>query len=109
MRVKRNIMTTRHLIDPELVAILDQIPASELTTEALPQIRAMSSPSFANLAQSPAISISERLIPGPEGAPDVRVLVYKPTTAQEAIPALLWIHGGGYIMGSANAEDFMAK
>ncbi len=102
-------MTTRHLVDPELAAILDLIPASVLTAEILPQIRAMSSQALADLPGVSGISVSERFIPGPDGAPDVRVLVYAPTSAQDAIPALLWLHGGGYIMGSADAEDVMVK
>ncbi len=102
-------MTTKHLVDPELVAILDLIPATTLTAANLNPIRAMSARAFADLPQSPDLSISERLIPGTEAAPDVRVLVYLPTPAQEALPVLLWLHGGGYIMGSANADDPMVK
>lgn len=102
-------MTTRHLVDPELAALLDQIPASVLNADTLKQIRAMSSQAPANLSQFPALAVSERFIPGPEGAPDVRVLVSLPTSLPEGVPALLWLHGGGYIMGSADAEDLMVK
>lgn len=102
-------MTTRHLVDPELVAILDQIPAPALTAETLRQIRAMSSRAPVDLLQVAALSVSERFILSPAGAPDVRVLVYLPTSVQGPLPALLWLHGGGYIMGSADAEDLMAK
>nr|WP_236600289.1 alpha/beta hydrolase [Ktedonobacter sp. SOSP1-85] len=103
------MMTTRHLVDPELVALLDQIPATVLTDETLRQIRAMSSQASADLPQFSALSVSERFIPGLEGAPDVRVLVYLPTSVQGVVPALLWLHGGGYIMGSADAEDLTVK
>lgn len=102
-------MTTRHLVDPELVALLDQAPAPVLTAETLGQIRTMISQTSANLPQFSALSVSERFIPGPEGAPDVRQLVYLPTSVQGPLPALLWIHGGGYIMGSADAEDLTVK
>jgi acetyl esterase/lipase len=104
-------MTTRHLVDPELVALLDQVSDSipVLTTETLGQICALSSQAPANVPPFAALSVSERFIPGPEGAPDVRVLVYLPTSVQGALPALLWMHGGGYILGSADAEDLMAK
>lgn len=49
----------------------------------------------------------ERLVPGPEGAPEVRVLVYTPpqqagTTAR---PAILHIHGGGYVLGIPEFND----
>jgi acetyl esterase/lipase len=102
-------MTTKHLVDPELAALLDQIPATTLTNENLRQIRAMSPRAAADLPQLPDLSVSERFIPGLEGAPDVRVLVYLPTSVQGAVPALLWIHGGGYIMGSPDAEDPTVK
>ncbi len=34
-------MTTRHLVDPELVAMLDRFPALELSGETVVQMRAM--------------------------------------------------------------------
>jgi acetyl esterase/lipase len=106
-------MTTRHLVDPELVAMLDIFPALELTNETLVQVRAMieemGSLMAPNLPAFPDISVSERFVPGPEGAPDVRVLVYLPTTVRAPLPAMLWIHGGGYVIGSADQEDLSAK
>jgi acetyl esterase/lipase len=110
-------MTTKYLVDPELIAILDQIPATVLTAETLGQTRArarmalaaMMSQASANVPQFSALSVSERFIPGRDQAPDVRVLVYLPNSVQEPLPALLWIHGGGYVMGSADAEDLMVK
>ncbi len=101
-------MTTKHLVDPELVQVLDYIPATVLTAEILPQVRAMSRVSV-DLSPSSTLSISEHFIPGAEGSPDVRVLFYKATPVQAAVPALIWLHGGGYIMGSADAEDAMIK
>ncbi|OWU83375.1 hypothetical protein ATO6_19635 [Oceanicola sp. 22II-s10i] len=41
----------------------------------------------------------ERFIPGPEGAPEVRVLVYRPEAAVEGRPAILHLHGGGLVLG----------
>ncbi len=105
-------MTTRHLVDPELVASLDMFPALELTEETVVQVRAMMeemSSQRPNLPAFPDISVSERFVPGPEGAPDVRVLVYLPTTARAPLPALLWIHGGGYVIGTADQEDLGVK
>ena len=49
-------------------------------------------------AQREALEISERFVPGPEGAPDVRVLVYRPRDASGTLPVLLHIHGGGFVM-----------
>jgi acetyl esterase/lipase len=102
-------MTTRHLVDPEFVALLDQVSDSVLTAETLNLARALTAQAPAALPQSSALSVNERFIPGPEGAPDVRVLVYLPTSGQRPLPALLWLHGGGYVLGSADAEDLTAK
>src|SRR3954452_23399023 len=102
-------MTSRHLIDPELVAALDQFPGLQFTEESLPQIRALGEEMWAQqaalLPAFPDIEVAGRGVPGPAGAPDVRVLVYVPKSAPRPLPALLWIHGGGYIIGSANQDD----
>ena len=29
----------------------------------------------------------------------VRVVVYKPLTGNDTLPGVLWIHGGGYVLG----------
>jgi acetyl esterase/lipase len=43
---------------------------------------------------------SERLVPGPAGAPEVRVYVIN-AAAGASRPAILHVHGGGYISGAA--------
>lgn len=106
-------MSTRNLVDPELVAILDTFPTLTLTTESLQQTRAflkeMNTQASAGLPDFPAISVSERFIPGAPGTPDVRVLVYQPSNRVTPLPALLWIHGGGYVLGSADQDDLQVK
>lgn len=101
--------SSRHLVDPALAPMLDQFPAVELGAETLPQIRALQSAmlqqELATAPATPDIEVSERTVPGPEGAPDVRVLVYVPRDAPRPLPGLLWIHGGGYILGSADGAD----
>jgi acetyl esterase/lipase len=47
-------------------------------------------------AQRERLDVSERFIPGPAGAPDVRVLVYRPKDAAETLPVLLHLHGGAF-------------
>src|SRR5581483_4749811 len=106
-------MTTRHLVDPELVAMLDQFPPLELSDETVGQIRAMMATMrtqiLPDLPQFPEIAVREHFVPDPQGAPDVRVLIYQPATAQGPLPALLWIHGGGYVIGSADQDDLTVK
>ncbi len=54
----------------------------------------------------PTTTTSEiRSVPGRDGAPDVPVRVYRPAAASPQVPAVLWIHGGGYLFGSGLTED----
>lgn len=47
---------------------------------------------------------AEKYIPSRNGAPDIRIRIFKPLDATGALPAMLYIHGGGYITG--NPESF---
>ncbi len=106
-------MTTKHLVDPELVAMLDTFPTLTFTPESLAFVRTalkeMNAQTPVNAPDFSAISVHERFVPGPAGAPDVRVLVYLPPKRSTPLPAILWIHGGGYVIGSPEQEDLGAK
>jgi hypothetical protein len=81
--------TTRHLVDPELLAFLDQNPALRLTREALPGIRARRKEPLARQKarqpEFPDLDMSERYLPSAQRAPDVRVLVILPKSAAGAL------------------------
>ena len=55
------------------------------------------------------ITSEDRQVLGPEDAPYVTVRIYQPTDRPETLPALLWIHGGGYVLGSVEMDDLAAK
>lgn len=46
-----------------------------------------------------------RIVPGPLGPPDIPVIIYRPVKIQGPIPALLHIHGGGLVPGSAEGTS----
>ena len=54
------------------------------------------------------VSSEDHHVPGPPGAPDVLVRVYRPDGAGMR-PALLWIHGGGYVLGDIEGDDAKAR
>ena len=59
------------------------------------------------LGQQPepdGVSHEDRRIPGPKGAPEVRVRIYRPGVAGSQLPAVLYIHGGGFCVGSIEME-----
>jgi acetyl esterase/lipase len=84
-----------------------------LSRETLADIRAARAALLARqLPLEPAfpdIDVSERSIPGPETSTPVRVLVYVPKEAPRPLPALVWIHGGGYVLGSPDADGLQIK
>lgn len=52
------------------------------------------------------VHCEERFLPGADGHPPVRALLYTPpSTGAGARPAVLEIHGGGYVLGSADMSD----
>ncbi|HEX2912006.1 MAG TPA: alpha/beta hydrolase [Chloroflexia bacterium] len=104
-------MNTLHLVDPELAPILAMIPESRLNKETLEQARASLREMVAGtkVPAFPEIEVSEQIIPGPPDSPEVRILLYIPKNMTRPLPALLWIHGGGFVMGSADNEDFNVK
>ncbi|NNM00243.1 MAG: alpha/beta hydrolase, partial [Gammaproteobacteria bacterium] len=45
---------------------------------------------------------------GIDGDPDARCRVYRPEGTDAPLPALLWMHGGGFVLGSIEFDDLMA-
>jgi len=106
-------MTSKHLVDPELLPALEQVPQFDLSEETLPPIRAQIVEMFAHLGSAfppaPEIARSERFVPGPSGAPEVRVLVYAPRDGRTGRPGYLYIHGGGYVLGTADMSEMSCR
>jgi acetyl esterase len=93
-------MTTRHLVDPELLPLIDMAPARAFTRENLAEARVQADQRLEFLPEPP-IAYTRHMAPGVDGAPDVPVLLFTP--AQERLrPAILYIHGGGMVVGSAH-------
>jgi acetyl esterase/lipase len=100
-------MNTRHLVDPELVPTLNQISPLDLTDDNLAQMRAYEWPFPAPSDDVTASSTTEsRFVPGPASAPDVLVVIYKPTFATGPLSCIFHIHGGGYVVGDVKMMDF---
>lgn len=45
------------------------------------------------------ITVRDLTVPGPDGGPAVRVRSYRPTEAAGQLPAVLYLHWGGYVFG----------
>jgi len=90
---------SRHLVDPQIAPMLD-MPSLDLTAEALPEIRA--NPMFTGAeVPPPSFPVTEAFAPV-EGGPDVRLLVMNPPSTAADRGAVLHIHGGGMVVGTAD-------
>lgn len=100
-------MTTRSLLDPEILPALEAFPQISLAREVLPAIRQAA-------AQMVSLSDAEQFgvlredvsIPGTStDHPDVRCLLYRPKERAARTGAYLHLHGGGYILGAPEGSD----
>jgi acetyl esterase/lipase len=51
------------------------------------------------------VTSQDHSAPGSQGGPAMRVRVYRSNDQQSKLPALYWIHGGGYVMGDIDYDD----
>lgn len=97
--------SSRHLVDPELLPLLDSLPDIELSEAILPLVRAAPARFAVDPRDVERTAMRQVKVPGPQGAPDVPVLDYRPKNAAGELPCILHIHGGGYVSGSAASME----
>ncbi|MCA9965064.1 MAG: alpha/beta hydrolase [Anaerolineales bacterium] len=104
------------LTDPQLIeglALFEQMVPGGITLDDIPATRQFLAGLNAAMASQvpdiPGVATSDHYAPGSDGAPDVMVRVYQPETRPDTLPALLWIHGGGYVLGDVAGDDLKAK
>src|SRR5712692_9917687 len=87
-------------LHPKARAIVDQIAAlPELPT--LTPVEARGRPAPLEAAPEAVGSVTARTIPGPGGPMAIRI--YRPRDALQA--ALVYFHGGGWVLGSLDSAD----
>lgn len=95
--------------DPELAEfaeLMSAMPPMSDVQAARALILEFVGPLNAGLDTS-ALDVDDRTIPGPPDAPDVAVRVYRPRGFAPPVPAVLKIHGGGFVTGSIDTEHGM--
>jgi len=94
-------MTTRHLVDPELLAFVDSFPTMTLSDTSLPLMRAGMTAMLA-AQELPDLPVTWRdiLIPSGDGDRSIRCLLVQPQHMQTNAPAILHFHGGGHVLGA---------
>ncbi len=96
--------------DPEITPWLEMLPNGPFADfrERRTTGEAVVRDGLPSYAPDIAISTIDVTVPGPEDAPDVMVRVYAPAEHDGLLPGLLYLHGGGFIMGSVAQFDGQA-
>ncbi|MET0521224.1 MAG: alpha/beta hydrolase, partial [Jiangellaceae bacterium] len=99
-------MSRRELIDPELLptldALLGALPGGFNAVPDIVQRRAAieAMNSGIEVPETPNVVKEDRAIDS-----NVSVRIYRPVNGAQDLPGILFIHGGGMIMGSVAGED----
>src|ERR1700731_4806641 len=95
------VVVEKLLIDRPLD--LNEIPAARA------KMKKMVTAMLANLPAVEGVTSQDQFATGSQGDPAVRVRVYRPDPQPSKLPALFWIHGGGYVMGDIEQDDRLMK
>jgi acetyl esterase/lipase len=100
-------MSTIELVDPELRDALAQWPLVPLTAETLTRRRADALELIGAVPKPnlPDIETDEIHVESAFGAKPIRVLTYRPVRSDGALPVIVHIHGGGFVMGTPEMKD----
>jgi acetyl esterase/lipase len=101
-------------LDPELRVMVEKLPTDRpLDLNQIAKARVKMNKMVGALLESlPAVdgvTSQDQFAPGRQGDPAVRVRVYRPNEQPNKLPALYWIHGGGYVMGNIEQDDRLMK
>ncbi|MBE0339879.1 alpha/beta hydrolase [Paenibacillus sp. 28ISP30-2] len=90
---------------PELRSVIAQFPGFQLEENLELSRSYLSSPP---IEQSEHVRTTSRMIPSVAG--EILVKIYEPAQRTDVrLPAMLWIHGGGYVMGHPDMDDALCE
>ncbi len=104
-------MASEHLVDLELKPALEFFPPLEPTRNGLLEVRSLISQMLAAAPEPDDLTVWMNVvsIPGPGNSFPLRVLCYRPAKVEQPLPAILHIHGGGFILGGAANQDALLE
>jgi len=96
-------MSGAYVYDNELTPLLSYVPALDISdVAAARELLATLAAGLPAYQPDADVRVSEHRTRGLEGAPDVSMFMVAPAAGADAPrPALLWIHGGGFVLGDA--------
>ncbi len=97
-------MDARKLIDSELLGVVDLIPYDVISRDNLAEVRA-SIVAMGAAMEAPKFNVSSHHRVITIDGNDIALQIFVPDSPADHQAGLVWLHGGGYIMGDAD-DDF---
>ena len=88
-------------LDPDVRPILESFHLPRMDAEGIATIR---NTAFPSSPLSDAVTRTDHIVPG---EPPVPVRVHRPVDAEGTLPAIVTLHGGGYMIGSYDMDDLV--
>lgn len=101
------MLNSYDLVDPGLRPALETFLTPVINAQTLADIRAQ--PLIAPPFDARGVSLDKVNVPGPAGAPDVPLLIYRPEDTAGPVGCIFHIHGGGYVTGAAADMEFLHR
>lgn len=96
-------------VDPQVQALLDAVATLNLpawNTLTPDEVRAQVEAGRVPIPPEPVARVEDRTIPGPAG--EIPVRIYAPE-ADALLPALVYFHGGGFVIGNIESHDNVCR
>jgi acetyl esterase len=98
-------------VDPQIATLLERVNAARPLSAGTPDegraaLRTLNQLAASIVPQVEVGAVEDSTVPGPEGARPVRI--YRPA-GDGSHPTLLFIHGGGFVIGDLDAYDAQAR
>lgn len=95
-------------IDPILLKVLDAVPFRLSTDDGIDAARQR----FRDLPRRPVhpeLRVEDRTIEGPGGAIPIRIYWPPTGSGDDALPVVVYLHGGGFVLGDLDTHDGTAR
>jgi acetyl esterase len=101
-------------LDPETQAIVDLIDTyfPRVGTEVFDAVEArriLKESPLEDLQGPEVAEVENRTIPGPAGAPDIAVRIYRPRVGADPLPLVVFFHGGGWTVCDLDTHDITCR
>jgi acetyl esterase/lipase len=93
-------------VDSIMLKVLNAVPY-RLTLDDGAEVARRQLRELPRRAVHPELRVENRTIAGPAG--DIPVRIYRPPTAGDAAPVVVFFHGGGFVAGDLDTHDAIAR